>query len=295
MSLWTLFKLIAATGVLAVMTFTGMLAYHILVAPLGGIFEEIIPNPTEIVGSQADAEFAKMLDSAELPDIDPGEKAFQKAHELLALGRLDEARERLTAIVNIYPTSSSAPIARRIVGEINLDEILSTTHMAGKQTHVVKRGNSFFGIAAQYKTTLDSMMQLNSMMELGQLQPGDEIVVMPLEFRLLIEPRRNAFTLWDGGRFIREYPILQIKIPGSLPAGETRISSKLAVLDNRNIAPQSKEYRAADKSLLLAKPAIVIRGWDGDDEAIPNGISLHPHDIEEISLLTRPGNTVEIR
>jgi hypothetical protein len=295
MSLWTLVKLIAAVAVLAVMAFTGMLAYHVAVAPLGGIFEEIIPNPAEIIGSQADAEFAKMLDSAELPDIDPGEKAFQKAHELLALGRLDEARERLTAIVNIYPTSSSAPIARRIVGEINLDEILSTSHMAGKETHVVKRGNSFFGIAAQHKTTLESMMHLNAMMELGQLQPGDELVVMPLEFRLLIEPRRKSLSIWDGGRFIREYPILHIKVPGTLTPGETRIGSKLAVLDGRNIAPQSKDYRAAEKSLLLAKPAITIRGWDGDDEAIPNGISLHLHDIEEISLLTRAGNTVEIR
>jgi LysM repeat protein len=295
MSLWTLFKLIAAAAVLSVMAFTGMLAYHVAVAPLGGIFEEIIPNPAEVIGKQADADFAKMLDSAELPDIDPGEKAFQKAHELLALGKLEEAREKLTAIVNIFPTSSSAPVARRIVGEINLDEVLSTTHMEGKQTHVVKRGNSYFGIAAQYKTTLDSMMHLNNMMELANLQPGDEIVVLPLEFRLLIEPRRKSLSIWDGGRFIREYPILRIKVPGTLSPGETKIASKLAVLGGRNIAPQSKEYRAAEKSLLLGKPAVMIRAWDGDEEQIPNGICVQPHDMEEISLLTRAGNTVEIR
>ena len=103
MSLWTLIKLIAALCVIAVMAFTGMLAYHVAVAPLGGVFTKIIPDPVRITDGQSDVDFAKMLDSAEMPDIDPGEKAFQKAHELLALGKLPEAREKLTAIVNVFP------------------------------------------------------------------------------------------------------------------------------------------------------------------------------------------------
>jgi LysM repeat protein len=295
MSFWTLIKLFAAGCVLAVMIFTGMLAYHVVVEPMGGIFEEIIPNPAEIVSRQNDAEFAKMLDSAELPDIDPGEKAFQKAHELLALGKLAEAREKLTAIVNVFPSSSSAPIARRIVGDINLDEVLSTTHMEGKQIHVVKRGNSFFGIASQYQTTLDCIMHLNHMMDFGKIQPGDELVVMPLNFRILIEPKRKSLSIWDGGRFIREYPILQLKSPATLAPGSTKIASKLADLGGRKIAPESKEFRAADKIIVLAKPPLQIRALRPGDDEIPAGILVQPQDMEEIHLLTRVGNEVEIR
>ena len=295
MSLWTVFKLLAALCVMAVMAFTGMLAYHVAVTPLGGIFSEIVPNPAEVLGQDAEAEFAKMLDSAELPDIDPGEKAFQKAHELLALGKLDEARQKLTAIVNVFPTSSSAPIARRIVGEMNLDEVLSTTHMDGKQVHVVKRGNSFLGIAGQHNTTLDMIMHLNGMMELGNLQPGDELVVMPLDFRLLVEPQRKAVSLWQGGRFIREYPIVQLAVTGTIAKGTTTISSKIAELDGRKIAPQSKDFRAADKIIQIAKPSLQIRASGTTGEDAPRGIILQPHDMEEISLLTRVGNEVEIR
>ena len=295
MSLWTVFKLLAALCVMAVMAFTGMLAYHVAVTPLGGIFSEIVPNPAEVLGQDAEAEFAKMLDSAELPHIDPGEKAFQKAHELLALGKLDEARQKLTAIVNVFPTSSSAPIARRIVGEMNLDEVLSTTHMDGKQVHVVKRGNSFLGIAGQHNTTLDMIMHLNGMMELGNLQPGDELVVMPLDFRLLVEPQRKAVSLWQGGRFIREYPIVQLAVTGTIAKGTTTISSKIAELDGRKIAPQSKDFRAADKIIQIAKPSLQIRASGTTGEDAPRGIILQPHDMEEISLLTRVGNEVEIR
>ncbi len=296
MSLWTVFKLLAALCVLAVMGFTGMLAYHVVVTPLGGVFERIIPNPTEIVGKQDDAELLKMLDSAELPDIDPGEKAFQKAHELLALGKLVEAREKLNAIVNVFPSSSSAPIARRIVGEMNLDEILSTTHMEGKKSHTVKRGNSFLGIAGEYKTTLDMITHLNGMMELKNIQPGEELIIMPLDFTILIEPLRKSVSVWQGDRFIREYPIIRIGISGTLAKGKTTISSKAAELAGHRVQPQSKGYRAADKVIQLAKPAVQIRGTateTGDD--IPRGIILRSHDMEEISLLTRVGNEVEIR
>jgi hypothetical protein len=295
MSLWTVFKLFAAVCVMAVMAFTGALAYHVLVKPLDGVFAKIIPNPAEVVGKQPDADFAKMLDSAELPDIDPGEKAFQKAHELLALGELAEAREKLTAIVNVYPTSSSAPTARRIVGEMNLDEILSTAKMDGKKSHIVKKGNSFLGIASQYKTTLDMIMHLNGMMELKNIQPGEELIVMPLEFRLLIEPQRKSISVWDGGKFIREYPILHLGVTGTLAKGKTTIASKAAELDGRRVQPQSKDYRAAEKVIQLSKPTLQIRGTNGNGDEAPRGLILRAQDMEEISLLTRVGNEVEIR
>ena len=295
MSLWTAFKLLAGLCVVAVMAFTGMLAFHVVVKPLGGVFEKLIPNPAEIVGRQPDADFAKMLDSAELPDIDPGERAFQKAHELLALGKTDEAREKLTSIVNVFPASSSAPAARRIVGEMNLDEILSTSHMEGKTNHIVKRGNSFLGIAAEYRTSIDLIMHLNGMMELKNIQPGDELIVMPLDFRLLIEPQRKALSLWNGARFIREYPILELGVPGRLPPGKTTISSKSAELNGRSVAPQSKDYRGARKVIQLAKPTLQIRAAAEAAKSSAHGILLQQQDMEELALLTRVGNEVEIR
>jgi hypothetical protein len=278
------------------MGFTAMLAYHVTVEPLGGIFEKIIPNPAEIVRRQADADFAKMLDSADMPDIEPGEKAFQKAHELIALGQLDQAREKLNAIINVFPTTTSAPLARRIVGEMNLDEILSTTHMEGKHTHVVKRGDSFFGIVAKNDTTLEMLMHLNGLTSFGRIQPGDEFIVMPLNFRLLITPSRKSVSLWDGGRFIREYLIVELNIPGTIPAQRTTIDSNSALAPGgRKVQSLVKEYITAEKSIQLAKSAIQIRPYSEGDDDRPRGIYLHPLDMEELNLLTRAGNEVEIR
>ena len=295
MSLSTLIKLLALTGVLAIMAFTGLLGYHIWVAPLGGIFGQVIPTPSEVVARQTDADFAKNIHAVELPNIDPGERVFQRAHELLALGKMNEAREKLTAIVNVYPSSSSAPVARRIVGEMNLDEVLSAGHREGKQIHTVKRGNSFLSIAGEYKTSIDCIMYLNGMMELKNIQPGEELVVMPLNFRLLIEPKRKLLSIWDGGRFLREYPIISLDATSKLASGSTTIGTKSADLAGRPVPPQSKDYRGAEKVIQAGKPPFQIRGAAESAEPLPNGIILRSQDMEEISLLTRVGNEVEVR
>lgn len=299
MRLWFLIKLVALFAVLGVMGFTAMFLYHILVAPLGGIFERLIPNPSQIVRKEPDTDFAKMLDSAELPDIDPGEKAFQKAHELLALDQYEEAREKLTAIVNVFPTSPSAPVARRIVGDMNMDEVLSTSHSEGKTLHVVKRGDSFLAIAGRNKTTLDMIMYLNGMFELGNIQPGDELMVMPLEYRLLVEPQRMAVSIWDGGRFLREYPILRIGSAGAMASQKTVIESKGAMQGGKRLQPQSKGYRGASKYIQISKLPVPILADDPttseDDKVGARGIFLSGPDMEELNLLTRAGNEVEIR
>jgi CBS domain-containing protein len=294
MSFWTFFKILAALCVLAFMSFTGMLVYHVLVTPLGGVFEQIIPNPTVITQKEPDAEIAKMMDSSNLPVIDPGEKAFEKAYELLAMGDIPSAREKLTAVVSVFPGSTSAPIARHIVGEMNLDEVLSASHMEGKKIHVVKRGNSPLSIAAEHRTTLDNLVHLNNMLEFKGLQPGEELLVMPLDFHLLIEPERKVISVWDGPRFVCDYPILHLGTTGKIPPGKTKIASKLAEFGGRQVQPLTKEYRGAEKVIQLAKPSIQIRGSSKGDE-LSKGIVLQVQDMEEISLLTRVGNEVEFR
>ncbi|KAB2643138.1 MAG: LysM peptidoglycan-binding domain-containing protein [Verrucomicrobia bacterium] len=326
MSLWTFVKLLAAVAVIAAVGFTGMFAYHMAVRPMGGVFEKIVPNPAVVINAEPDPAFAESVNAAVMPDVDPGETAFQKAHELIALGKLAEARDKLNTVVNIFPTSSSAPSARHIVGEMNLDDILSTTQMAGKQTHIVKRGDSFLGIAARYKTTLDCIVNLNGLQELKNLVPGEELLVMPLEYRLLIEPQHQSLSLWDGGRFICEYPIVHLAAAGKLTNLRSTIGSKTGQLDARRSKPDPKAHAkpasklagkaktkvtnkteapaettaeaAAEvkvsKAIQLAKLPLQIRAYAAEDTGA-RGIFLNPVDMEELFLLTRVGNIVEIR
>lgn len=294
MKFWIIIKVIASLAVAGVVTFTAMLAYHIAVEPLGGVFEKIIPEAGTVLRVQKEEDFAKMLDAAEMPDFEPGDRAFQKAHELIAMGKITEGREKLTAIVNVFPSSPAAPTARRIVGQMNLDEILSSGFREGKTDYEVKRGDSYFAIAGRNDTSLEMLMHLNGMMELGSLQPGDDLQLMPLNFRILIEPQRNSLSLWDGAKFVCEYPIL--KLTGAAPkAGKTVIASRRASMDGKTILPTAKNHSAASKSIQLKSPPIQIFPYNEADESPPSGLFLSEADIEELFLLTRTGNEVEIR
>jgi hypothetical protein len=264
------------------------------VKPLGGIFEQIIPEAGSVLRIEKEEDFAKILDSAEMPDFEPGDRAFQKAHELIAMGKIPEGREKLTAIVNVFPSSPAAPTARRIVGEMNLDEILSSAFIEGKANYEVKRGDSYFAIADRNDTSLDMLMHLNGMMELKNLQPGDDLQILPLNFRLLIEPQRNAISLWDGARFICEYPVL--KMGGTAPkSGTTVIDSRRSTIDGRVVQSTARDYRATAKSLQLKNPPLQILPYDANDDSPSPGLFISEADTEELFLLTRTGNEVEIR
>jgi len=297
MTFWTILKTLAALVVMAVVGFTGMLAYHVTKKPLGGGFAELIPEPASLKQNETESRrnFATALETMEIPDIDPSQQSFLKAHELLALGKLQEAREKLTTIFNIFPNSASAATARRIVGEMNIDEIFSAGKMERKQIHTVQSGDSYLAIAARYGTTIDCMMELNAMTELKNIQPGDEIIVMPLDFRILIEPRRKSVSLWDKGRFIREYPALSMRgVPRTTQ--RTTVSSKIAEIDSRRVTSHSVEYRSANKIVQISSPSLQIRAWDPNQEEEPvSAILLRPYDMEELALLTRIGNEIEFR
>lgn len=299
MRIWLVFKLLCGLAVLAVMAFTGLLAYHIVVSPLDGVlgrqFSKIVPNSVHSIGSPSDAALAEMLDSDELPDIDLGDKAFQKAHEMLALGRIPEAREKLTSIINLYPSSVSATLSRRIITEMNLDEVLSASHMQGKEEYKVKPGDSYLAIANKFHCTLDTIVYLNGMLAMPILHPGDELVVMPLDFRLLIDTRRKAVSLWREGSFVAEYPALVFAVSTPDQAKGTTVQVKSAEAKGQAVSPLSKEYREANKVLTIARPTLRICGWDGKSEKPPGAILLRPEDMEELNLLTRSGNEVEIR
>ena len=288
-----LIKIVAGLVVLGVVVFTGMLVKHVRQEPLGGVFSEWVP-----VNIDAKPLVALPEADSDLPEIDPGAKVFEKAREMIAVGDLQGARDKLRTVVSIYPRSKAAPEARRIVGEMNLDELLSAGRMENKEIYKVKRGDSYLGIAGKHQTSLDMIMHLNGLMDLSSLQPGDELTVMPLNFRVLVEPHKKVLSLWDDGRFVREYSLLSAI---GAPCGDmkTKIEGKSGIVGDRRIPPAAAGYRGSTKIMTLEKMALAITSmpkFEGEsEEDLAQGLYLAPADAEELALLLRPGNEVEFR
>jgi len=294
MKILTIIKTLTAVAVLGTVGFAGMLAWHVSVEPMGGIFDRIIPEPRPVLAAERDENFVRTLETAEIPKIDPGERTFQQAREMIIMGNSDEAREKLSTIIHIYPTSSTAPAARRILGEMNLDGLLSTSSMEDKIEYTVVSGDALLSITSRHRTTLENLLHINGLTGFGTLRPGDKFILMPLDFRIVITPARQSLALWREGTFIREYPIMEFNHVPAPEAGTTRVESKSASIGGRRVQALSNEYAGADKTIQLGN-GITIRAFKEDDEERPRGVHLRRIDMEELNLLVRTGNEVEFR
>ena len=124
---------------------------------------------------------------------------------------------------------------------------------------------------------------------------------MPLELRVQIEPARKVLTLWEGKNFVKEYPFVSMDLGSLKGALQTEIGSKTGIIGDRRYTPGQKEYRASEKVFMLKKTTLQIRAVDyskgGETEDLSPGPGFHlsVEDAEELALLLRPGNEVEIR
>lgn len=293
MRVWTAVKILCALTVAAIVTVSVYFTMHVMGKPvpqrLAKIFLQWMPEPERLRADHS-RDHEKALDLPEMVDIEPGDKAFQKAAEMLATGKIADAREKLLFLINYYPSSTAAPMARQILGEMNMDDFLCRRNNSHLKKYKVMRGDSYLGIAAKHETTLDAIMHYNGFLEQRPLQPGDEMMVMPLNLRVVIEPKRQALTLWNGGTFLKEYRIL--KSPGMPTAVTTlKIANKGGLLNEKNVAPGMKGYRESQKTISLNRTLQILPAGPG----AAHGCHLDPADTEELALLLRVGNEVEIR
>ena len=281
-----------------------LLAVGVIITLLAIFLRKVQEKFQEPIGLSQES-IEAIIEEKEEIGFEAGQYEFNRALESIALGELDEAREMLHLIENLYPQSTHAPEARRILGEMNLDEILSVENMSNKKIHRVAAGDGYLRVATRNQTTLDSIMFLNGLTELKDLHVGDELIVMPLDFKLVIDVPKNRVELYHRDRerkehvFARDYRILLAQ-PSGIGGGtyQTKVTRKNGEIGEQVFPPTHSRFRHASKVLgmkigrsLLSLRPIAEEG----DEVSAGSIFLKRSDMEELSMLIRVGNEVEYR
>ena len=177
--------------------------------------------------------------------------------------------------------------------------------MGNKKIYRVSPGEGYLKIATQNKTTLDSMMFLNGLTEFGNLHSGDELVIMSLDFKLLINLPKMRVELFyrDQGKkehvFAKDYPIRKLET-GRIRRGhhQTKISQKHGYLGGKTYPPTHQSYSHASKvlGLRLSRSMVQLRPLSGNEDVDSgSGVFLASSDMEELSMLIMVGNEVEVR
>lgn len=253
------------------------------------------------------------LKKADMPRIDPGAKRFEVAAEMIKDGKINDGREMLYKMLQQFPDSATCAEAKRIIGEINLDELYSLDHKVGKKDYIVQPGDSLALIAQRQGTNMDMIVRLNGLMS-TTLQPGDHLTLIPLDFSLVVDISSKTVSLrrkiGDKEYFFKEYQASEVRLPPSMKVpAEMEIKGKAAIAEGKSILSTDPRYINADKWLpgsrtgvvlrtppaAKAVPAPVVSPGGKSDVAEPapvqeSGIFLDHGDLEELFALVRNGS-----
>ncbi|MCB1231422.1 MAG: LysM peptidoglycan-binding domain-containing protein [Verrucomicrobiae bacterium] len=236
---------------------------------------------------------------ADLPDL--GIREFEAAEALLIDGELQAARDRLHYLLEYYPDSKAAPQAKEIIGEINMDLLLSRTPIPGKEEHVVQRGDFLAPIARKYQTSINYIMRAGGRMD-PTIYPGDRLVVYPLNFQVRISLGKKTITILtpDEGKFFKEYEIRNVNLPARLkPPASTKIEDMVAWNDGKLVGFDSSHYFEATKWIRTGLIGLFIRqegsqsSGSGEDST-PFGVTVDKADLEEMFAYLRHSNPVTL-
>jgi len=252
---------------------------------------------------------------------DPGLKEFDAAMVLIRNGELPGARDRLAYLLRYYPDSARYLEAKRVLGEINLDLLLSDDPAPGKFKYTVKSGDSgLAAIAGRYRCTVDYLMRANGLTG-TVIHIGDEYWVTPLLFVLEARLKERVLAVYriedapesagpSAGAerpplasevFFKEYPIVDLNLPPTV-----KVPSSAEVNDKPGWLPNGKRvqlgqsaYHAAHRWLQTARPGLVLQPAPEKPEEASverkSGILLAQADLNELYAYIRTGTELRLR
>jgi hypothetical protein len=234
-------------------------------------------------------------DTLERPDL--GKRHFDAALALLKEGELVSARDRLLYLMQYFPESATYDESRRIVGEVNLDLLLSKIPMPGKVEHKVRRGEALVTIASRNQTTIDYIMRTNGKTS-EFIFPDELLTVYPLRFRVEISLGKGTVTVFDGEALFKEYQILDRNLPADIKAPvATTVSERVAWHGDQPVNFTHPAYMSCAKWIRTGKIGLFIRqsnpGGEGG-ESRPFGVMLANEDLEELFTILRVGSKVDL-
>lgn len=234
------------------------------------------------------------------PDITLPE--FQAAAKLRQDGKLTEARAALTAFIQKYPSGLHVEEAKELLGEVNIDILLSKYSSPEKDEYIVKSGDVLQKIAHKLKTTPEMIMRMNNLSG-TMLRIGDRLLISHPEFSILIQRNAKLVVLLDKGAFFKQYHIREAKLAPKQPAKiTTKVAETMAWRDGRRVGFGTKEFIGSTRWIRLGSGAAGYTIYSVADTSHPNlgqppppsGLGLAASDVEELSSLVNSRTAVTI-
>src|ERR1700716_3984020 len=234
------------------------------------------------------------------PRVDITLPEFQAAAKLRQEGKTLEARGALMAFIQRYPTGAHVEEAKDLLGEVNIDILLSRTPSPEKQEYIVRPGDVLQNVARKVKSTPELIMRMNNMSS-TMLHIGERLLISHPDFSIVIQRKAKLVVVLDHGAFFKQYHIQEEKLgPKQPPKVVTKVSEVMAWRDGKRVGFGTKEYMGSTGWIRLAASAYTVFSVvdtahpNLEQPAPPSGIGLAATDVEELSGLVNKHTPVTI-
>src|SRR5882762_6718258 len=165
------------------------------------------------------------------PRLDLTLPEYEAAAKLRQEGKIPEARAALTAFVQKFPTSPHADEAKDLLGEINIDILLSRTPSPEKEEYVVKPGDVLQKIGHKLKSTPELIMRMNNLSG-TMLHIGERLLISHPDFSIVVQRKPKLILLLDHGSFFKQYHVQEMKLsPKQAPKVSAKVAEVMAFRD----------------------------------------------------------------
>jgi LysM repeat protein len=232
------------------------------------------------------------------PDISLPE--FEAAAKLRQDGKLNEARDALTAFIQKYPTGIHVEEAKDLLGEVNIDILLSRYPSPEKEEYIVKPGDVLQKVANRVKSTPELIMRMNNLSG-TMLRIGERLLVSRPEFSIQIQRKAKLIVLLNRGAFFKQYHVREEKLgPKQPPKVTTKVAETMAFRNGQRVGFGTKEFLGSTRWIRLGAPAYTIYSVPDaarphlEQPPPPSGLGLAATDVDELSGLVNNRTPVTI-
>src|SRR6202163_1948683 len=232
------------------------------------------------------------------PDVSLPE--FQAAAKLRQEGKLAEARDALAAFIQGYPTGLHVDEAKDLLGEINIDILLSRTPSPEKQEYIVKPGDVLQKVAHKVKSTPELIMRMNNMSG-TMLHIGERLLISHPDFSIVVQRKPKLLVVLNHGGFFKQFHLREEKLPAKVPSKvTTKVAEVMAWNGGKRVGFGTKEFIGSTRWIRLSSQTYTIYSVpDSAHPALsqpppPQGLGLAAADVEELSSLVNNKTPVTI-
>ncbi len=250
---------------------------------------------------QADALLARYPDH-------PGAARLQLAlaRAEIARGEMEPARQRLQTLweSGAGEAPERAQVAK-LLGDVNLELLMRPDPLPGETVIQLKQGQYLYNIARDHKVPLELLMKVNGIEDPKKLRIGQEIRIPRTQFSLVCDIGDNTLTLFDHGKFFKQYAVRTGRRANSTPTGEFKIINKKtdptwrSPIDGKTYAPGDPNNELGTRWMSFDNDRLGIHGTIHPGTIghyASNGcIGMLKEDVEELFDLIPVGTPLKIQ